>query len=171
MLLCPKCEEFSLSLCDNLMQKQGFSSSLIIKCSQCNIISEFNTSKRAGRGFDVNKRLVYTMRVLGHGHSGLEKFAHLMNMPKPMTQNNYDKCIKSTLCAVEEVDEDTMADAAAEIRGSSDGVIDTCIKRTPKGMQNGKMHIYVNLTMKVRQEAWKPKEQSEFSIVPSQSTN
>ena len=97
---------------------------MIIKCSQCNIISEFNTSKRAGRGFDVNKRLVYTMRVLGHDHSGLEKFAHLMNMPKPMNQNNYDKCIKSTLCAVKEVAEDTMADAAAEIRGSSDGVVD-----------------------------------------------
>ena len=33
------------------------------------------------------------MRVLGHGHSDIAKFTSLMDMPKPMTQNNYDKIV------------------------------------------------------------------------------
>lgn len=124
MLLCPTCEEFTLSLCDNVLQKQGFSSSLMIKCSNCELITEFHTSKSAGRGYDVNKRMAYTMRVLGHGHSGLEKFAHLMNMPKPMTPNNYDKIIASASDIAKDVAEGSMSDVAEELRGSNDGVVD-----------------------------------------------
>ena len=33
------------------------------------------------------------MRACGQGFSGLEKFSSLMNIPKPMTKNNYNKLI------------------------------------------------------------------------------
>ena len=55
------------------------------------------------------------MRVLGHGHSGIEKFTSLMNMPKPMTQNNYDKIILK-ISVTKTVAEETMSDAATDIR-------------------------------------------------------
>ena len=59
------------------------------------------------------------MRVLGHGHSGIEKFTSLMNMPKPMTQNNYDKIAAKILNVTKAVAEETMSDAATRISGKT----------------------------------------------------
>ena len=59
------------------------------------------------------------MRALGQGHSGLEKFTSLMGMPKPMTQNNYDKLVETIGEATKEVAEETMSDAANELREKS----------------------------------------------------
>ena len=39
-----------------------------------------------------------------------------MNMPKPMTQNNYDKIAAKILNVTKAVAEDTMSDAAKDIR-------------------------------------------------------
>ena len=57
------------------------------------------------------------MRTLGIGHSGIiERFTTLMDMPKPMTQNNYDKLVLKIANITEEVALETMADAAADLR-------------------------------------------------------
>ena len=37
------------------------------------------------------------MRACGQGFSGLEKFTSLMNIPRPMAKNNYNKLIKLSL--------------------------------------------------------------------------
>ena len=65
------------------------------------------------------------MRTLGHGHSGMEKFMSLMNMPKPMTQNNYDKLVNKI--ATKSVAEETMTDAADDLRKlnvGADNIVD-----------------------------------------------
>ena len=92
VLVCFYAQCPTLSLGDRPLTKQGLSSLLFIKCfnQSCKFINEFYTSMSSGRGFDINKRTAYTMRVLGHCHSGIKKFMSLMNMSKPMTQNNYD---------------------------------------------------------------------------------
>ena len=80
-----------------------------------------------GRGlFDINKRTVYTMRVVGPWSSGIEKFTSLMNMPKPMTQNNYDKIAAKILNVTKAVAEETIfvdtgvsCDGTWQKRGSS----------------------------------------------------
>ena len=113
MLLCPECQCPTLSLGDRTLKKQGLSL-LFIKCvtPSCKFINEFYTSMPSGRGFAINKRTAYTMRVLGHGHSGIEKFTSLMNMPKPMTQNNYDKITLK----ISNVTKTVAEDAATDIR-------------------------------------------------------
>ena len=111
-LLCPICQQDKLTLKDCLSKKQELANLLLIRCSSCIYKKEFFTSERCGRGFDVNKRTAYTIRVLGHGHSGIEKFTHLMNMPKPMTKNNYNKIIKQMATVTKEIAEQTMSDAA-----------------------------------------------------------
>ena len=55
------------------------------------------------------------MRTLGHGHAGIEHFCTLMNMPKPMTQNNYDKLVLAISAAIKEIAEQTMLDAANDL--------------------------------------------------------
>ena len=56
------------------------------------------------------------MRALGHGHAGIEKFTNLMDMPKPMTKKNYEKMSDKLGEVVKEVAEQSMKDAAQELR-------------------------------------------------------
>ena len=62
----------------------------------------------------------------------IRKFTAFMNMPKPMTANNYDKIVSQVTECVKSVAEQTIVDAAEEIRNgqnpdSSETVIDTAI--------------------------------------------
>ena len=121
-LFCPQCEQQALILGDRLVKKQGLASLLYVKCSNCDYVNEFYTSEKTKQSFDVNNRIVYTMRTMGHGHSGVEKFTSLMNMPKPMTRNNYDKLVTKIANITKTVAEYTMSDAADELRES----VETC---------------------------------------------
>lgn len=56
------------------------------------------------------------MRACGQGYAGLDKFLSLMNLPKPMTANNYDKIVKRMTLAAKDVAETTMQDACEELR-------------------------------------------------------
>ena len=132
LLVCyyAQCQCSTLSLGERTLKKQRLSSLLFIKCvtQSCKFINEFCTSMPSGRGFDINKRTAYTMRVLGDGHSGIEKFTSLMNMPKPMTQNNYDKITLKISNVTKAVAEETMSDAATDIREKDiyfNNVVDT----------------------------------------------
>ena len=44
------------------------------------------------------------MRSLGHGYAGIEKFNSLMDIPKPMTVNNYKKTVSKIMDVVNFVD-------------------------------------------------------------------
>ena len=126
-LLCPLCQHDTLTLNDRLSKKQGLSSLLVIKCLHCQYEKEFFTSERCIRGFDINKRTAYAMRVFGHGHSGIEKFTHLMNLPKPMTKNNYDKIINKVTAVTKEIGEQTMSDAAKDLKVDPDEIVDVAV--------------------------------------------
>ena len=79
----PMCECSSLSLYERYEKNQGLSLLLYLKCStsSCRYIREFFTSAKVNRGFEINQRIVYTVRSLGHGYAGIEKFNTLMNIP------------------------------------------------------------------------------------------
>ena len=77
-----------------IWEKKGWLSSLLyLKCptSSCRYVSEFFTLAKINRGFGINQQIV--MRSLGHGYAGTEKFNTLMNIPKPMTINIYNKTV------------------------------------------------------------------------------
>lgn len=119
--LCPSCKLPSIRLCEDVSKKQGLASYLYVQCSNCEFVEEFYSSpktlakKATESSFDVNLRMTYTMRSIGQGHSGMEKFTSLMDMPKPMTRNNYDKLVKKLSNVTKLVAEETMNDAAKEI--------------------------------------------------------
>ena len=77
-----------------------------------------------GKAFDVNNRIVYTMRTLGHGYAGIQKFTNL-NMPKPMTEKNYNRTAKKEKegDVVQEVANGQMKDATKQLheKAKSDG--------------------------------------------------
>ena len=70
---------------------------MLISCSIFQWSHDFYTLKQSKRASDVNKRIVYGMRIIGNGFSGLKTFAAIMNMPSVPTK---DKSWKSALCNI-----------------------------------------------------------------------
>lgn len=100
---------------------------LFPECLQCDYFTELHTSRTIGKGFDINKRTVYTIKALGHGHAVIEKFTALMNMPKPRTQNNYDKSVNTISSAMKLVVGETIKDATEGIRQNGNEENDTIV--------------------------------------------
>lgn len=67
--------------------------------------------------------IVYSIRSIGY--SGLEKFSALMNLPSPMSKKNYNGSVKVITDAVTTVAKETMLQAAKEIKGNSNNIVDT----------------------------------------------
>ena len=88
--------------------------------------------------FDVNARVVYASRACGIGHSGLQTFSSLMNMPKPMASTSYDKLVNIIVPSVKKVAEETMSDAVSELRNdlTPDEVLDTSISMDGSWQRN-----------------------------------
>ena len=131
-LLCPMCEQRSLVFGEKHEKKQGLASLLYIKCStrNCKYIHEFFTSTKVNKCIDINPKIVYTMRSLGYGYAGFEKFNTPMNIPKPMTVKNYDKTVTRIKKFGKTVAADTMDDVAKEIHdsaASTDDIVDTSV--------------------------------------------
>ena len=84
-------------------------------CAILCLYNEFYTSDNCDKGFDINNRTICAIRVLGHGHTAIEKFTLLMNMPKPMTLKNVAK-ITTKIKNIE-----AMSDAANERRENATG--------------------------------------------------
>ena len=66
------------------------------------------------------------MRATGQGYSGLETFTSLMNLPKPIIENNCDKIINKCVKTTKAVTGITMQDACEELKAdsSSDAIKD-----------------------------------------------
>ena len=85
-------------------------------CSNCDFEHEFSSSPILQNGsLDVNKRMVCAMRAIGQGHGGMETLCMLMNMPKPLTPNNYNKIVNQCFSAAQDIAEKTMSDAVNEL--------------------------------------------------------
>ena len=59
------------------------------------------------------------MRSCGQGYAGIEKFTTFINMPPPLTVNNYKKAARTVKEAARHVAELTMKDTAEELRSKS----------------------------------------------------
>ena len=72
------------------------------------------------------------MRAYGQGYAGLEKLTALMNLPKPMSANNYDKIVNRLNVVAKEAANETMTDASEDLLSNSkdpnnDTVIGTAV--------------------------------------------
>ena len=116
-LLCPSCKAGAMKLSEVYEKKQGLASFLLFQCTNCSFfLEEFTSKTTKNNAYDINTRTVYTMRSCGQGYAGLERFTSLMNLPKPMTPNNFDKIVDRLVVATKEVAEETMQDAATELK-------------------------------------------------------
>lgn len=116
-LRCADCGCFTLT--ENTISRKGCASELRVLCHNCGWRNEFYTSKKQAKSFEVNRRLVYSMRSLGKGHSGAKKFCNMMNMPPPSTAKPFSKSSKTITKHIKMIAKKSMADAAPDIRKSA----------------------------------------------------
>ena len=88
-LRCGECGDFSLLFTEDNLKRKGCASTLRLLCEQCGWKHSFCTSKKQGKSFEINRRLVYGMRTLGKGYAGARKFCTVMNMPPPPTEKAF----------------------------------------------------------------------------------
>ena len=125
---CSECLSATLRVNENFPKIQGFASHLSVVCSNCGQSRNFYTSQKCKYCvYEVNRRMVYSMRSCRVGYAGMKKFTTAMNMPKPMTENCYERISKVTKKATKAVANKTMCDVAAEIKRDKAGIVDTCV--------------------------------------------
>ena len=113
---CAECAHFTLMLSENHLERKGCASSLRAFCENCGWKHVFWTSKKQTKSFEVNRRLVYSMRSIGKGHSGAKKFCTFMNMPPPPTARAYQKNARTIAKHVKAITKSSMSSAAKDIR-------------------------------------------------------
>ena len=110
-----------MSVVEQTAKKKELASYLSIVC-RCCYSRNFYTSNSCGSkgGREVNRRFVYGMRACEVGYSGIEKFTTFMNMPAPMTKNNYNKITHLRKNAAKKVANKSMRDAALVLKAKVD---------------------------------------------------
>ena len=88
-LRCGDCGSFSLLLMEDSTKRKGCASTLRLLCEHCGWKFSFCTSRKQGKSYEVNRRLVYGMRTIGKGYAGARKFCAIMNMPSPPTEKAF----------------------------------------------------------------------------------
>lgn len=73
------------------VRRDGLVSTLEFSCTACSKTSSFPLGKLspAGRFYEVNRRAVTAMRLVGRGLSALKKICCSLNMPPPMAKTTY----------------------------------------------------------------------------------
>ena len=127
---CPECCKCELNLRGTFLKKKA--SCLLLTCKNGGYSKEFYTSVSNDNSFEINVRTVYSMRACGQAYAGLEKLTSLMNLPKPMTANNYGKIVNRLNVVAKEVANEIIRDASEYLLSKSkdtndDTFIDTAV--------------------------------------------
>ena len=96
---------------------RGFGSKLSITCTSCNRVAFIDSSRKVGKqnnAYEINKRSVFALRLLGHGHAGLVTLSGAMDFLPPISHSNYDIINQELKSASKSVAEESMRAAMQE---------------------------------------------------------
>ena len=112
----------TLELSRSVTEKMGFSHRLSLSCTNCEYEHSFYTlpeiprPNKPGRNpFEVNTRSVMAFREIGRGLSALNTFSCIMNMPPPMTPDNFNSINDELHNVYSASADDNMAEAGKDV--------------------------------------------------------
>ncbi|KOC70062.1 Cubilin [Habropoda laboriosa] len=82
--------------------QRGLGFKLVISCEKCEKIY-VNSCPLINNAYEVNRRIIFAMRLLGIGLNGIIKFCAIIDLPRPIFQTTYDCIINNILVATEAV--------------------------------------------------------------------
>ena len=107
---CKTCDS-NISFCERSPRGLGFK--IVISCPKCPevVIPSCPVIRNA---YEINRRIVLAMRLLGVGLNGIIKFCAFMELPRPIFQSFYDKVVHMISIATKAVRDKSMEAAAKE---------------------------------------------------------
>ena len=93
--------------------KRGLGFKLVVSCENCEK-TEILSCPLVEKGYEINRRIVIAMRLLGVGWHGIRKFCAFMELPRTTFHSFYDKVVKKMNTATNLVCQNSMMRAAEE---------------------------------------------------------
>ncbi|CAB3225803.1 unnamed protein product [Arctia plantaginis] len=106
---------------------RGLGFKIVIACPKCPDV-DIPSSKFIRNAYEINRRIVLAMRLIGIGLQGIKKFCAFMDLPQPIFHSFYDKLVKTIAIATKAVRDASMKKAAQEEKegshkiGKTDGI-------------------------------------------------
>ena len=130
-LACPECYEVeTLHLNDTNAKKKGLARLMYLKCNSFTNAKEFYTSKnvvilskKGEESYGGQPSYSGGMKAFGVGYTPLKKLCCYLNMPEPMSSDDYDNISKTVKDVTKVVAEKSMADAAKEVKGENEVIL------------------------------------------------
>lgn len=98
--------------------RRGLGFNLIISCENCDSTAIPNCPL-IDKAYELNRRIILAMRLLGVGLHGIQKFCAFMDLPRPVFHSFYDVLVKRMGEATETVCKIIMKNAAKEEQNQS----------------------------------------------------
>ena len=101
--ICKSCKAGNVIVTEG--KRNGLATSIILKCSNCPAEKAVFMSPKLGSKafFEITRLAVFGMHPMGCGRQALVKFCAGLNMPTPMSRNNFAGHQKALCSAAEEV--------------------------------------------------------------------
>lgn len=107
-VVCKECKS-NVTFTEN--GKRGLGFKIVISCANC-AKKEVPNCPFVDKSYEINRRIILAMRMLGIGLNGTMKFCAFMDLPRPIFQSFYDKVVTTISIATEAVCKKSMNIAA-----------------------------------------------------------
>lgn len=104
-------------------------------------------SKKFNRVWEVNRRAVLGMRLIGRGRQAMVKLTGVLNMPSPMSRSTYYSHATRVHSASKTVAESSMKEAAKKAVSEADGSGDIAVSYDGTWMRRGFASLYGAFTV------------------------
>jgi len=89
-----KCKTCNSNIKFKTASTRGLGFKLVVKCDSCES-QLIPSSPFISHSYEINRRFIFTMRVLGIGLAGAQKFCGLMDMPNFLSESTYTLILKN----------------------------------------------------------------------------
>jgi len=122
-----KCKNCNSDITFRERNPRGLGFKIVIACPNCPEVV-IPSSKYIRNAYEINRRIVLAMRLVGVGLNGIMKFCAFMELPRPVFQSFYDKLVNMISIATSAVRDSSLKKAAqkekkmTEEHGQSAGI-------------------------------------------------
>jgi len=108
-----KCKQCNGNVRFEIASERGLGFKIVLICDKC-ILRYINSSLLVSKAYEINRRFIFIMRILGVGLQSCKKFCGLMDLPPFLAQTSYDAIIKNRFVSVKTVTEKLFKKAVDE---------------------------------------------------------
>ena len=145
--VCDKCKRGKLTITE--VERHGLAPHIQFSYNSCSVqssevLGEKQVHKKS-RFYDVNRKAVFAMRLIGRGRQALQTVCSMMDLPPPMAKSTFDNHRRAMHAAAKEVAQTSMrqaADAVAAKHTAEAKPVDIAVSTDGTWMRRGHSSLY-----------------------------